>query len=331
MTTTPTIHILTPCYDAGDSIDETIHSVVSQAGKFHIRYHVQDGGSQDGTTDRLQAWENKLADGSFPLLCEGITFTWRSEKDKGMYDAINKGFAAMDIAEDGIMAWVNSDDTYTQHAFATAMEVFRQNSTVRWIGGMIVLLDDKGCLHPTDQLDYYPQELIRQGCCDGPLWPHMQQNGMFWRHSLWTDAEALDEQLSHAGDWDLWQRFARLADFVHIRVVFGTFRVHSGQLSQDKHYEEEQESRVPLAEREKRARNFFSKFMTAPSVLIIEPESPWRPGKRMKVAREINWRKIKMFQKQRFRLWKSLLPDNVRSYAGRIRRFLQSAFRFPKP
>lgn len=323
MQRTPSIYILTPCFNAVETIDETILSVISQAGPFHIHYHVQDGGSNDGTTDCLRAWADRLSKGDFPLQCEDVFFSWESCQDGGMYDAINHGFATMDIPADSIMAWVNSDDTYTQHVFATALEVFQQNQSVRWLGGMIVLLDDVGCLHPTEQLEYYPQELIQHGCCDGPTWPHMQQNGMFWRYSLWEDAGPLDTTLQFAGDWELWQRFAHHAEFVHIRVTFGTFRVRLGQLSQDSRYQQEQEQRLAASVREQSARTFFSKHIGPPPVLTVLPKSPWTSGPRMTVVLKASRRIMYPFQKQRVRLWKSALPDTIRKPAGKVRRFLQ--------
>jgi len=52
--------IVTPCLDAARYIDETIFSVLSQAGPFRIRYHVQDGGSTDGTLEKLARWRRLI-------------------------------------------------------------------------------------------------------------------------------------------------------------------------------------------------------------------------------------------------------------------------------
>lgn len=319
----PTISIVTPCYNAAETLSETILSVVSQSGPFRIRYHVQDGGSADRTPDILAEWDKRLREGSFPLLCDGVEFTWASEPDDGMYDAINKGIAALEMDPNDIMGWFNADDTYSQHVFATALAIFDQNPDIRWVGGMNVLLDDAGCLHPTREFTYYPKELIQSGCCGSELWPHIQQGGMFWRYSLWTETGGLDTRFRFAGDWELWQRFSNVADFVHIRTVFGTFRFRADQLSQDDRYAREQEAHTTIDERCRSAKSFFATHLLPPPVLTVSPSDAREPGKRMKVLREVPRGAFTTFQTQRIRLWKNGLPSWLRKPLGAVRRGLQ--------
>ncbi|HEX7200750.1 MAG TPA: glycosyltransferase, partial [Dongiaceae bacterium] len=85
--------IVTPVFNGARFLDETILSVVSQAGPFTLSYHVQDGGSTDGTVEKLAAWKERLADG-FPVLCGGLEFSYASAPDGGLYDAIRRGFSA---------------------------------------------------------------------------------------------------------------------------------------------------------------------------------------------------------------------------------------------
>ena len=85
--------IVTPSLNPARFIDQTIFSVLSQAGPFRVRYHVQDGGSTDGTLEKLARWRGLLEAG-LPPCCDGIEFTFVSEKDDGLYDAVNRGFAA---------------------------------------------------------------------------------------------------------------------------------------------------------------------------------------------------------------------------------------------
>src|SRR5690348_713439 len=96
--------IVTPVLNGAETIDRAIWSIVSQSGDIDIRYHVQDGGSTDGTLEKLKSWAKKLGMSS-ELLPGKVRFTFRSEPDSGMYDAINKGFAGMQIASDGFMSW----------------------------------------------------------------------------------------------------------------------------------------------------------------------------------------------------------------------------------
>ncbi|WP_137143672.1 hypothetical protein [Azospirillum brasilense] len=54
-----------PLLDSAAFIDDTVASVLSQSGDFEIVYHVQDGGSRDGTLERLEHWQACLENGNF--------------------------------------------------------------------------------------------------------------------------------------------------------------------------------------------------------------------------------------------------------------------------
>jgi len=114
-------NIVTPVLNGEKFINETILSVVSQTGPFSIRYHVQDGVSTDSTIKLLTAWQNRLAN-DFPINCAGIEFSFSSEPDRGLYDAVNRGFTA--CGDSDLMAWINADDRYEPGAFVTVAEIF---------------------------------------------------------------------------------------------------------------------------------------------------------------------------------------------------------------
>ena len=120
---TETVYIVTPAMNAERFIDETITSVVQQAGDFRIRYHVQDGGSTDNTLRVLEQWASRLEASHFPIRCHGVEFSFSSGPDRGMYAAINRGFAAILPEGAALMSWINADDWYSQGAFATAKAV----------------------------------------------------------------------------------------------------------------------------------------------------------------------------------------------------------------
>ncbi len=74
------ISVVTVCYNAVDTIEETMLSVLNQTYP-HVEYIVIDGGSTDGTVDIIKKYSNRIAH-------------WVSEPDRGIYDAMNKGIAA---------------------------------------------------------------------------------------------------------------------------------------------------------------------------------------------------------------------------------------------
>ena len=91
----PLVSIVTVVYNGEKFLEETIQSVISQTYE-NVEYIIIDGGSTDGTLDIIKRYEDKID-------------YWISEKDKGIYDAMNKG---IDVASGEIMGLINADDWY---------------------------------------------------------------------------------------------------------------------------------------------------------------------------------------------------------------------------
>lgn len=95
MQISPRVTIVTVCYNAVASIESTIISVLSQSYA-NIEYVIIDGGSTDGTVDIIKTYANRLA-------------YWVSEKDKGIYDAMNKGIR---VAHGQWINFMNAGDSF---------------------------------------------------------------------------------------------------------------------------------------------------------------------------------------------------------------------------
>ncbi len=113
----PRISIVTPSYNQGQFIEETIRSVLLQ-GYPNLEYIIIDGGSTDDSVEIIRKYERHLA-------------YWVSEKDRGQSHAINKGIRR--ISGD-VWAYQNSDDLLTPSALATVAARFADPS-VSWVGG----------------------------------------------------------------------------------------------------------------------------------------------------------------------------------------------------
>jgi glycosyltransferase involved in cell wall biosynthesis len=230
-----TIVVITPVMNAVAFIDETIRSVISQTGSFSIRYHVQDGGSSDGTVQLLKRWEEKLRNGN-SLGGANVKFSWVSERDRGMYQAINKGFAFVEpefaTTEVVALTWINSDDILLTNSLKTVFDYFTKNPTTQWITGVSTLMTEAGTLADTSSTPTaFSQAALANGQHDGRGLPFVQQEGTFFRPSLWNLCSGLDENFRLAGDWDLWRRFACHAELVKLRCVLAVHRRRPGQLS----------------------------------------------------------------------------------------------------
>ncbi|HKT19949.1 MAG TPA: glycosyltransferase [Stellaceae bacterium] len=245
--------ITTPVLNGAKYLDEAILSVVSQAGDFEIHYHVRDGGSTDGSIGMLERWQTRLAR-DFPILCRGIEFTFSSQPDHGVYDAVNHGFTAG--GEGDVMSWINVDDRFEVGAFSTAAQIFDRFRDVDWLCGHATTIDQSGAMICYPPIIPFPQTALAAGLCDGRFGPRVvQQEGSFWRSSLWAKVGGLDASFRLAGDFDLWRRFAAHADLVTVDAVLGFHRRWASQLTENMSgYYHEIDAHLTPAEKEKRAR-----------------------------------------------------------------------------
>ncbi len=180
----PVFLVVTPAFGSAALIDETILSVVSQAGDFRIRYHVQDGGSTDGTLAALERWASTLESGNFPVLCAGVEFTFRSEKDEGMYDAINRGFDHLKPSGAEHMTYINADDRLLPGALQFAANIFHGRPEIAWLSGRPCEMNERGELMRIHDAQVYPTASLRAGLHDGRTMPFVMQEGTFWRGAL---------------------------------------------------------------------------------------------------------------------------------------------------
>lgn len=148
------IFIITPAYQSAAHIEKCILSVMTQ-DYTNYEHIIVDGGSTDGTLDILRKYEGK-----YPM-------RWISEKDNGMYDAINKGFA---MASGDIFAWLNSDDVFLPWAFRT-MNTVMQREDIAWCTcGPAFFADERDnffFLNRSLGPRSFSQKLIRKGWHDG--------------------------------------------------------------------------------------------------------------------------------------------------------------------
>jgi len=224
--------IVTPVFNGAGLLDEAILSILGQAGDFRIRYHVQDGGSTDGTLAKLAAWRDRLA-GRFPILCRAIDFTFASGPDGGLYDALARGFAATGHGQ--VMTWLNADDRLEPGALQSVARILERFPDIHWLSGRSTIADETGLILISWPIVAFPRKAIAAGLFDGRhAPPFIQQEGTFWRASLWEAVGGIDPRFRLAGDFDLWRRFAAHADLVIVDSVLGCWRRRGGQLSADK-------------------------------------------------------------------------------------------------
>jgi glycosyltransferase involved in cell wall biosynthesis len=199
----PKISILTPSFNQGQYIEQTVRSVLDQ-DYTNCEHIVVDGGSTDGTLAVLKR---------FPHL------TWVSERDRGQADALQKGF---DKAGGEIIGWINSDDYYAPATFAAVVEVFR-DPRVSWVVGNLAYLYEatrEVILDRSSQITY--EALLRNPDI-------VKQAPTFFRREILQAAGGWCPDFHMAMDLDLWVRLARIAPPRMENVLWAYFRVHPNQ------------------------------------------------------------------------------------------------------
>jgi len=229
--------IVTPCLNYAGLLDRTLLSVLTQAGDFSLHYHVQDGGSTDGTLERLAFWQAAVADGRLSAACRRLRLTVASVPDRGIYDALNRGFAALppDGGSDDVMTWINASDLFHPGALETVARFLRAHPDERWVCGRRANIDEADFPFFVEEEMYgYPRRTLAAGLHVGRSFQWIQPEGMMWRRSLWDAAGGmLDDGFRLAADFDLWRRFAAHAGPVVLDRVTGVYRFHANRLSAD--------------------------------------------------------------------------------------------------
>src|SRR5262245_11082041 len=114
----PKISIVTPSFNQGEFLEETILSVLHQRYE-PLEYIVVDGGSTDNSVAILKKYEKHLA-------------YWLSEQDQGQTNALNKGLAR---TSGEIIGFINSDDGYLPGAFDAVIRYFEAHPQCEWLCG----------------------------------------------------------------------------------------------------------------------------------------------------------------------------------------------------
>ncbi len=201
----PLVSIITPSYNQGKFIEETLTSVLSQDYP-NIEYIIVDGGSRDGTLDILKKYGHRLV--------------WISEPDQGQSDAINKGFR---MAKGEIVAWLNADDIYLPGAVKEAVSHFLSHPDAMMIYGEGYEIDEgssiKGVFPATQRFDLW--KLIY-------VWDYILQPTVFFKRSLLDQVGFLDTNLNWCMDWDLWIRIGKKFKIDYVPMVLAKSRVYPG-------------------------------------------------------------------------------------------------------
>ena len=223
MSAVPEISIVTPSFEMLPYLKRAVRSVADQAG-VRVEHLVMDGGSGDGSAEWLEEQP-------------GIVSV--SEKDRGMYDALNKGFRR---ARAGLVGYLNCDEQYLPGALARVRDFFQAHPEVDLVFGDAVLVRPDGS--PIAVQKGYP--LRWQYVLTGHLYAY--SCALFLRANALRDAGYFDVRYRDLGDADLVVRLLRQGRrAAHLPAYLGVFTLTGSNRSAGENAREERERALERA------------------------------------------------------------------------------------
>jgi glycosyltransferase involved in cell wall biosynthesis len=199
----PLISVVVPTKNAAEYLVGVLDSILSQDYP-NIECFVVDGGSTDATLDLLASY--------------GHWITWSSHRDRGSFDAINRGWL---LSSGQILAWLNIDDGWAPGAAAAAVQCFKDDPTADVIYGECLSVDADGRIlehrHPLEWDLHYAVENCHH---------IIDQPAAFLRRSMVQRVGWLYPAWFH--DWELWRRISLAGGKIkRVPHLLGTQRIRT--------------------------------------------------------------------------------------------------------
>ena len=203
----PKVSIVTPSYNQGKFIEETIRSVLLQ-GYPNLEYIIIDGGSTDNSVEVIKKYSSWLT-------------YWVSEPDRGQSHAINKGWK---MATGEIFAYLNSDDTYLPGAIMVAESFLTEHPDISMIYGNCNVVSEEGEImwpYPVEEFDIKKMLFTN----------FIPQQTVFFRDHVLDEIGYLDESLHMVMDRDMWIRIGLKLKLKYIAVLLANMRMYASNKS----------------------------------------------------------------------------------------------------
>ncbi|HCI05299.1 TPA: hypothetical protein DEX28_00970 [Patescibacteria group bacterium] len=205
----PLITVVSTSLNSDRYIRKAIESVLIQTYP-NLEYLVIDGGSQDETLEILKSYGSKI--------------TWVSEKDQGVYDALNKGFR---MARGEVLTWLDSDNFYASNSVieGVAQQFFQDEKLDIVVADTETRFSDgRKSAFNIPPVDLSFEMLLNQG---NKLVPE----GVFFKKALFKKTGGFNVKYKLLADYELWLKmFSLKPKFKKLDFVTGVFNIRRDAL-----------------------------------------------------------------------------------------------------
>ncbi len=206
--------IITPTFNGADKLERCILSVKNQTYK-NIEHVIVDGGSNDGTLDIILKYEKQY------------NLKWISEKDSGIADAMNKGFA---LASGDLLSWLDADNYYDLNAIELVSKIFNKNNDIDIVYGNVNITDDFKNISRIYRPPINISLKLALAWSTGAIPP---QPAVFFKQKIFKMVGGFFTNYKIAGDYDFWVRVLKEKPSVfYINEVFGNYSKNEQGASQ---------------------------------------------------------------------------------------------------
>lgn len=204
---TPLVTVVTPSFNTGRYIAETLRSVRDQTYP-HVEHIVLDSGSTDETLEVLKQFPSiKLIAGAPAGLCEKL----------------NLGFS---LARGDVVAWLCADDYYLPEAIAKAVEALKQNPDAALVYCNDLRVDENSVeLRRSRRRQTEHRQLVQDQ-------NYVPPQTVFIRREALDAVGPVDVRFPLVADWDLWIRISQRFAIHYVDDWWAAFRERPGQLSE---------------------------------------------------------------------------------------------------
>jgi glycosyltransferase involved in cell wall biosynthesis len=205
----PKISVITAVHNNAATIEGTILSVAAQAYP-HVEHIVVDGASTDGTLDIIQQHRGRIA-------------AFKSEPDRGMYDAMNKGLA---LATGDIVGFLNADDVYADsHVLEEIVRAMETQKVDACYGDLVYV--DRANLHKV--VRYWKSQPYREGLFEKGWMP--AHPTFYARRRVYAEYGGYDIAYKRQSDFELTMRLLAVRKIKSVYIPKVLVRMRRGGAS----------------------------------------------------------------------------------------------------